>query len=786
MDDNAEPNVLGKGLHIAHLNIRSLLGGHKFEMVKHQVENSGIDVFSMSETWLNEAAPNKVIDCNGYNLVRLDRRWNEMANSGPPKKGGGVACYIKNSIKYSDTKYGNLNISCKDLEMLWVRLEIDQVRPIVVIIIYRPPQGDYKKGCTIISQALEQADLKDNTDIFLLGDFNIDYNDRNSVKTRELDFTTRSLGLTQLIDTHTRIAFRNGIASESTIDLIFSNSDHIEAARTLDYNLSDHLTIVVTRRKQKIASEKIEFTGRSYKNYIKADFQKNLSNLNWDPFFGIENPDKLWDFMENRLLEQANLMCPSKKYKVKAAREPWITNEAIEAIKDKDRLMRRAKRTRNEVDWANARQSRNRVGRDLENLRAEFLKRQQEAYTADPKKFWRIISSIIPGKKGKSGGIWLKDNASGEEIKSSDIAGHINEYFTNIGPDLAKLFDRRWQYFGTTIEDTMEDFMVNLEEIQALCKDINPLKSSGMDDLPAKLCKDAFLVLGEQLVHIYNCSLRTGIFPQKWKVAKIVPLYKGGDRKSVNNYRPVSLLPIPGKLLEKLVHKRISNFWNANEFLSSNQGGFRKGHSTTSTIADLTDNLFQHINKGNTTLAAFVDLRKAFDTVNTHILLAKLECGGIRNNVLKWCRNYLSDRVQCTLANGQKSTELPVTCGVPQGSVLGPLFFLVYVNDVEEALDNCGLKLYADDTVLFQQGVNCMEAETKLQNSLDKFKVWCDINALTINIAKTKIMAFASRSKVKKCKNVKISINGERLKLVPSFKYLGLSLDSTLNFTQQQ
>ena len=157
--------------------------------------------------------------------------------------------------------------------------------------------------------------------------------------------------------------------------------------------------------------------------------------------------------------------------------------------------------------------------------------------------------------------------------------------------------------------------------------------------------------------------------------------------------------------------------------------GFRKGHSAVSTIADLTDALFEKINLGSTTLAVFVDLRKAFDTMNTNILLAKLERGGIRNNVLEWCKNYLSGRKQCTLTNGCKSKELLVTCGVPQGSVLGPLFFLVYVNDVENALDNCVIKLYADNTVVFQHGVNSIDAETKLQVSLIKFKSRCDINA---------------------------------------------------------
>ena len=228
---------------------------------------------------------------------------------------------------------------------------------------------------------------------------------------------------------------------------------------------------------------------------------------------------------------------------------------------------------------------------------------------------------------------------------------------------------------------------------------------------------------------------------------------------------------------------KITSFWETN-FLTEHQGGFRKGYSTVSTIADLTDDLFHDMNRGNTTLAAFVDLRKAFDTVNTKILLAKLEHAGIRGRVLEWCRNYLSDRLQCTYANGVKSTLLPVTCGVPQGSVLGPLFFLVYVNDIKNAVINCGVKLYADDTVLYQAGLNHEEAQLKLQESVNSFKQWCDINALTINAPKTKVMVFASRAKVKKCRNVTVEIGGTRLKVVPSFKYLGLTLDSTLNFTQ--
>ena len=219
-------------------------------------------------------------------------------------------------------------------------------------------------------------------------------------------------------------------------------------------------------------------------------------------------------------------------------------------------------------------------------------------------------------------------------------------------------------------------------------------------------------------------SLSRAIFPDEWKIAKVVPLYKGGNREDVSNYRPVSLLPLPGKLLEKIVHKRISQFWDDNNFLTKEQGGFRKGFSTTSTIADLTSDLFDQINLGRSTLAAFVDLRKAFDTVNLEILLCKLERTGVRDMTLQWCRSYLAGRQQCALANGVTSNCLPISCGVPQGSVLGPLFFLVYVNDIQNALDECGLKLYADDTVLYQSGLNSEEACDKLQVSVNLFVCW--------------------------------------------------------------
>ena len=524
--------------------------------------------------------------------------------------------------------------------------------------------------------------------------------------------------------------------------------------------------------------------GRSYRNYDREVFQNRLENRNWREFFATEDVEDLWGMMESYILTEIDKMCPIKKCRVSKLREPWITNEAIEAIRDKDRLLKRAKRTGTEEDWERARRVRNSVGRDLENLRADYLKQKQEEHRNDPKKFWSTLGKIVPGKKQKQGDIWLKDERDNSEIPPERVPEFINKFFTNIGPNLARAHREPWVYHGEEVVDELHDIETDEVEVRRLCKEIKPMKSSGIDKLSSRICKDAFTVLVDKLVHIFNCSLRHNKFPLAWKSAKVVPLFKGGERENVSNYRPVSLLSLPGKLLEKIVHSRITAFLEERGFLSKNQGGFRKGYSTISTVADLTDDLLERTNTGLTTLASFIDLSKAFDTVNREILINKLQLAGIRGNPLKWCASYLTDRRQRTVVNGSSSGYLPVRCGVPQGSVLGPLFFLIYVNDLDFVLTDCKVKLYADDTVLYQSGENCSIAEHKLQNSMNTFVKWCSSNALTINTKKTKLMSFGSRSRVKKCSKAKIMLKGERLKLVPSYKYLGVTLDPTLSYSQ--
>ena len=308
--------VHGKGFHIAHLNVRSMFGGHKFDTLKNQIGTSGVDLFTLSETWLNAAITDKLVEITPYTVTRLDRGWSDHDNNakGSPKRGGGLACFIKDGIKFSDTKLAALNMSSADLEMQWITINLGKVRPIVVINIYRPPQGSYKTACKFISEAFEKADLKDNTDIFILGDFNINFKDSSSPAFKELSFTMKSLGLSQLVKETTRPSQTNGRDTSTLIDLIFTNSDAVANVKLLDINISDHLAVMVTRKKSYIKPTKVEFKGRSYRNYVKEDFQDNLGNHNWDNFYTLNDPNALWLYMREIITNTINPMCPLKHF----------------------------------------------------------------------------------------------------------------------------------------------------------------------------------------------------------------------------------------------------------------------------------------------------------------------------------------------------------------------------------------------------------------------------------------------------------------------------------------
>ena len=239
-------------------------------------------------------------------------------------------------------------------------------------------------------------------------------------------------------------------------------------------------------------------------------------------------------------------------------------------------------------------------------------------------------------------------------------------------------------------------YEVTEEEVLKVVKDINVSKSSGMDDVSSFIVKEAFLILISKVTYMFNLSIQSSTFPKMWKLASVIPIPKAGNLTNVKNYRPISLLPLPGKILEKLIHCQLSNYLETESLLSEDQYGFRKGRSTIHSVAQLVN----YVNKKMPTLAVYVDFKKALDCVQHPALLDKLSSLNVDRSVIKWIGSYLSNRKQRVLANNKYSSYQCITQGVPQGSVLGPLFYIIYANDISKVVKNCEIALYADDTAL--------------------------------------------------------------------------------------
>ena len=431
---------------------------------------------------------------------------------------------------------------------------------------------------------------------------------------------------------------------------------------------------------------------------------------------------------------------------------------------------------------------RNRCNKRIKNAKADFIKENLENNIGNQKKFWKTIQEVIPAKqsKGNKPMIKLIDKSSGNPVPEINTASFINDFFVNIGPNLAKNCNSQWSFDGIRNLNQIDDIVTNVDEVIKLCKAINIDKSSCIDQISSQVIRDAFLAIPEKIVQLFNLSFELADIPDSWKIAKVTPLQKPGNKSDVSNLRPVSLLPIPSKLIEKIVHNRIYKHCKENNILDKKQGGFRPNHSTTKSTAFFINDIYTAINNNEMLIATFIDAMKAFDTVNHNILLKKMKLYGVGGKVLAWLEDYLNERYQCTIANNVVSELKKITYGVPQGTVCGPLLFLIYINDLSHVLEHCRVSLYADDTVLYIPHRDAEDAIHLMQNDLNKLAVWCNENRITINSKKTKYCIFGSRSNIKKSKSVDtiISLNNCTLDRVCSYKYLGFRLDDHLTFNK--
>ena len=491
-----------------------------------------------------------------------------------------------------------------------------------------------------------------------------------------------------------------------------------------------------------------------------------------------------------------NKHAPIITKKVKGKVSPWLTPAIKTAMNDRDKLLRKSRKSKKDEDVSAYKRKRNIVNNMIRKSKSSYHRRLLQENSNDPDRFWRILKTVYPSKVKHNSTSKLFE-ISGEKTDDPErISNGFCQFFSNVANKLKALsfplLNLAWRRPKALQQQCYSSFRfkyVSRVEIEKHLKSLKRKKAAGIDDLPANLLRDAAPEIASPLSKIINLSLCTSIFPNDWKHAKVVPIYKSGKVKIFDNYRPISLLPVVSKITEKVVHTRLMEHLETLNLLSPTQFGFRQNRSTESAAILFVDSIRKAVDKGEVVGTVFIDLSKAFDTISHANLLKKLPQFGIRGAELEWFTDYLFCRKQTVCYNGILSHSEFVTCGVPQGSILGPLLFLILFNDIGFSLRKARIIKYADDSVIFFSNKDYKVVENCLNENIEMVAEWFEDNDMIPNLKvnKTECMLFGTPQKLAKLNHPTLNLNfrHQRINHTSSYKYLGNVLTTNLNINDQ-
>ena len=533
-----------------------------------------------------------------------------------------------------------------------------------------------------------------------------------------------------------------------------------------------------------------------FSRFSRDSFEADLSNVNWNALLHKRtcDADNLFSSFYNKFNKLINKHAPMKTIsnrKAKQLSKPWITKGIRISIKVKNKLYVSG-------DTANYKIYRNKICTLTRLSKQQYYSKFFNDNLTNMKKTWEGINNLLARKLKKTkpiNSIQVPTNNDSVTCDQRRIANVLNDHFASVGPKLANKLptvQRNYLEFMNRANSPDSSFVFNLvtpAEVELEILRIPNNKSHGLYSCPTQLLKYSSKVVSSTLADIINLSISSGMYPNKLKMAKIIPIFKADDNTNPNNYRPISLLSNFNRIFEKLVYSRMESFIEQNNLLSPSQYGFRKAHSTQHAILDIVSTIQENMDKRLFSCGVFIDLKKAFDTVDHKILLHKLNHYGFRGVINKWFSSYLDGRTQTTQIGSHISKRQNTTCGVPQGSVLGPLLFLIYINDIQESSDKLKLFLFADNMNAIYADKNLKSLETTVNQELSKFKLfdWLTANKLTLNINKTNFVIFRpAQRKLTDHPKIMIFDNDQKknvaLECKESVRYPGVIIDNNLSW----
>ena len=674
-------------------------------------------------------------------------------------------------------------------ESLFIRLPLPNGSHYTTGVVYRPPGQDLDEFNTDFSQLISSL-TKKNNDVFILGDFNIDL-----LKVHDHSLTSNFFDIMSSNHFLPSITKPTRITSNTStlIDNILSNciSKMIDSFIIVT-DISDHLPVMV--RVNLTLSYKPFYTcsqTRKIDETSIAQFKSQLAKLDWSLVHTLcckDNPDAAYDEFFSLFKAAYNTAFPlinktmNNRNKFK---NPWMTTGLLKSSRKKEKLYLKYIKNPTSTNKQIFVTYRNkfkalRILTERCYFETEFTK-----YSNDLRKTWRVIRSLINTSNPEKGIGTLR--IDGVEVTDPTImADKFNNYFTGLAqslvdklPSSSTPFDN---YLNSPRPNSFAVIPTTSTELISITLSLNSTHSAGLDEIDPSIMRSIIEDVAIPLSNIFNCSLSTGIVPSALKLAKVVPIFKQGSHEDITNYRPISILPYFSKILEKLMYNRLYDFVTKMKILYPSQHGFQAGHSTSMALLSIQDNISSVIDNNKFSVGIFLDIAKAFDTVDHSILLAKLENIGIRGQNLCWFKSYLTNRQQLVVCQGRLSKLRLIKFGVPQGSILGPLLFLLFINDLPNASSLVDFILFADDSNVFVSHKNYEELFQLVNQELKKITDWFKSNKLSLNLNKTSYILFCSHRKKIPSRQGIVRVDNFLIPQVISVKFLGVHLDQHLTW----
>ena len=710
---------------------------------------------------------------------------------------GGVCIYLHTSLNFVNIK---LTKDCidKDFEVCAVKLNLRSKR-FCIITVYRAPTGNIDTFITKLDTILRNL-YSSTQEYIICGDININYLSDSERKSR-LDAVLRTYNLINIVNFPTRIQGNSATAIDNIFVDITSRDNY--SIRPIINGLSDHDAQSITFNTINMRSYAKQFKIiRKINKHTIDDFLIKLSYETWDLIFSSDDVNTMFNSFLDTYLKIYYASFPQKKIKISNKKSDWITLGIKTSCKRKRELYI-ACRNSNNLELRNYYKKYCNIlsGVIKEAKRLKYDSKIKKSNNKN-KTIWDIVK--FETNRGSHNDRICTLKVNGKRIRENHvIAETFNKYFLSVAEKSNvknKQTNINTSHFPNTtpIQYLLQAFMnpfpniklnsLSTKEVENIIKSLKLKNSYGYDEISTKVLKMSSVYISSPLTHICNKSLSQGIFPDRLKYSQIKPLFKKGDKSNISNYRPISLLTSFSKVLEKAMSIQLLEHLNKNNILVDEQFGFRTNTSTDSAIYKLTNEIHKALNSKNLIGGIFCDLEKAFDCVNHEVLLSKLEFYGIKGKAKLWFESYFSNRYQRVVITDTKlnlndsSTWGKMRHGVPQGSILGPLLFLLYVNDLPKIINEKTVPiLFADDTSVLVTSLNYNDLHVKINSALHSINEWFKVNQLSINFNKTHYIHF-SASNNKPITETKIAYEGKEITTVSNIKFLGIHIDEKMNW----